>query len=105
PDFDAINFTQDGAWHELDLSGIIPVGVKAVSVRIKIGDAVVQKRARFRAVGDTNTLHTCEIHSQVSNFFIVARFDIGVDSNRKIEYYIDAPGISTLQLVIRAWWF
>lgn len=105
PDFIVGDFTADDTWRELDLSGIVPEGVTGVHIRCIGIHANVSKVVKFREKGTGDSLHKCEIRTQVANQAINAHFVTAISSDRKIEYFMNAPNWTKFGLVVRGWWY
>lgn len=103
-DFRAIDFTRDGFWHTLDLSGIIPTNATAVSLTVLIASGIINDIATFApritsGLGNFNT-----IVSQVANLSINKDLTISIGPNRTIAYKIP-PGVwQVVNLSVKGWW-
>lgn len=104
-DFTAIDFTRDGTWYTLDLSGIIPANVKAVSLSFITLSGLAGKRARFRTLGNANEFNISLVGIQVANMLIGHDLIIAPDADGKIEYKLDAGGWAIVTLNVKGWWF
>lgn len=103
-DFIVGNFTRDAAWHDLDLSGIVPAGAKAVAVFGKITTDAVGSVFRLRKNGNANAFNLTELRTTVAN--VSASYDIITipDANRVIEYYASVANWFDISLVVKGWW-
>jgi len=103
-DYVKTDLTIDGAWHDLNLSAIVPAGAKAVLLRTSLQSGAATDKIRYRKNGNTNEINACGCESLRAN---VARTRLGVtaiDANRVIEYNADNIAWTTLELVVRGWW-
>lgn len=104
-DFTQATLTQDTQWNELDLSTIVPENAKAVNIHFRASDATVGRILYVRPHGDTTNTGTCTIRNQVSGVSVGGYFVTGVDSDQKIDYKSNAPGYTTVNFLIKGWWF
>lgn len=104
-DFGVVDFTQDGAWHELDLSAIAPENTTAVSVHLKGSAVAVGGALRIRPSGSTNSSFTCRLRPQVANVPIAFNPTISVSSDRKIEYMVLGQIFNLIDFTVLGWWF
>jgi hypothetical protein len=89
-DFDvATQLTDDNAYHDLDLSTIVPSGAKAVILEIQLYANTVGAYFYFRKNGNSNEgrIVVRYVSSGYGNYDMVI---VPVDSNRIIEYKLSA---------------
>jgi len=102
PHFTYADLTLDGAWHDLDLSSIVPAGKNFVQLHVYLSAALTpMKIAYFRPNGNVNTVNVASV---VANVGMVAYADIIVplDSARVIEYHVTSGDV-TLEIVVGGW--
>jgi len=109
-DYDEDDLTIDTAYHELDLSAIIP-GTnpvpQAVLIEAKIRDNEIQKWIEFRACG--SSAQGKRIYTQTANITNTGEFEIALtersDGLRCVEYAVDTPanGWSSIDIKIVGW--
>ena len=103
-DFAIGDLTIDGAWHDLDLSSIIPIAAKGVYLMGMVEGANVNWNIMFRKKGNTNAINH-EMFSTLRAGIERHRSGvIAVGTDRKIEYMADNQAWTTLSLVVRGWW-
>jgi len=102
-DFDQTDLTQDGAWHDLDLSSIVPVGVKVVSVNFQLSDTAAGSYMIFRKNGNSNSVTRTVIGTQVANVVTYSDGIVACDSGRVIEYLV-SQAISSITITVKGWW-
>lgn len=88
------DFTLDGNWHDLDLSGIVPAGTKAVYLTVTLA-AVAGNYIYFRKNGNVNTANVLGISSVVLAA-TMGSFVVPCDSSRVIEYAGAAAALCNL---------
>jgi len=103
PDFEAGDITIDGAYHDLDLSGIIPAGSFA---------ALISTNVKCNAVGDTMVLiHPDDSANERSTFKtqvnVLNKYSSGYgivfcNTSYIIKYKVTA-GVTVLQIHICGW--
>ena len=85
-DFTVGDLTTDGAFHELDLSGIVPAGTKAVHIRVVVSDDLISQAFLLRKKGNTNAINTVSAITQVANIAISKDGIVSCSTDRKLEY-------------------
>jgi len=102
--FTLADFTTDGNWHELDLSGIIPANAKAAALSLMVADDVVNSSVRLRRPGQTYDYNCSEIVTMVADTPIVGDFVTALSDNRKIEYRTSPVTFNGIILTVKGWW-
>lgn len=103
-DFTKGDLLQDNAWHDLDLSAIVPAGAKAVLIALSIASAYVNKDVKFRKNGVAPTPAISNSRTQVANIYYYTDNVVAVDADRKIEYLTTVPPWIAINIVIKGWW-
>lgn len=103
-DFDVDDLTTDGAYHDLDLSGIVPAGAKLVLIRVLMVDDAVSSIFKVRKNGNTNDINTRMLLTQIANIVIDDGLMVQCDTNRVIEYWASNLVWSAIFLAVRGWW-
>ena len=103
-DYSTDDFTKDDAWHDLDLSAIVPTNAKGIFVRVSIDTNTVPAAFYLRKNGNSNGYNAFEIRAQVVNLGNATEGIVFIDANRVVEYYATS-GVtwSTLSLIIKGW--
>lgn len=104
-DFDEVDFTTDVAWHELNLSAIVPEHAKAVSVKLIISAVANRQFAHFRRAGQANNINVSSVITQVAGLEIHGDLTIPVDSDRKIEYMFANVAWIKIRFTVKGWWY
>lgn len=105
PDFTVDDLVIDGDWHTLDLSGIIPQGVKAVYVQLLVKATEVGKIIRLRKDSSAGTLSTCVGRTIVANELLNIPVEMGVTPEQTLDYWIESSTWSNFSWRIRSWYF
>lgn len=103
-DFAVGHFNQDGNWHELDLSAIVPAGASAVNLHLKSASTVVGTAIRIRRKGSTSTLYSCVMRIKVALIWHGIKSGFKISTDRKIEYMILMGPYTWLYLTVHGWW-
>lgn len=103
-DFLTGDFTQDGNWHDLDFSPIVPVGASAVNIQLRVSNTNVIQTIDMRPKGSTTTMGLTVIQNQVANQYETAVVVVSVDADRKLQYKVPGNPFSTITLKTRGWW-
>lgn len=104
-DFDKTDFTADATYRDLDLSGIVPEGAKAVVFLLYIDNALVGSPARFRTAGNANEVNTAQASTQVAGIPLVVDLVCPLSAARHIEYYFRAVVWINIFFTVKGWWF
>lgn len=102
-DFMYGDLTVDAAWHDLDLSGIVPAGATFVEIQVVAICQVAFNRIEFREKDLTTEYATYECYVQVSMIPIAKRFWIPIDANGMIEYYVTVATWPAIAINVKAW--
>ena len=102
-DFSVGDLTIDDAWHDLDLSGVIPVNAKAVILRVECNAPAVGERAKFRTKGHSREDNVSIIRTQVAGIGISYDLFIVPDINGVIEYRISTIAYTVFEIVVGGW--
>lgn len=102
-DFTISNFTRNGAWHDLDLSGIVPVSTKAVYICVVVIASSPAKSVMFRKNGNSNEYNKYHLITQAANIRIDGFGWVACDSNYIIEYLVTDTTVSTINFLVRGW--
>lgn len=104
-DWDLTDLTIDGAWHDLDLSGIVPAGAKSVLLSLYVKATAINKSLTLRKNGNVNTVNSAGIIPPVANVFYRNDSTVACDTDRKIEYAGSAGFFNAIYISVRNWWF
>jgi len=104
-DYDKEDLTIDGAWHDLDLSGIVGEFAKAVFIVAHLQGAAVDWAIMFRKNGNANDI----VHGGMETLRAGVKRHrssiVALDADRKIEYKADNENWDTLDLAVKGWWY
>lgn len=103
-DFGTVSFTQDGAWHNLDLSSIVPEGASAVNLHGSGKSANISTILLLIKKGSGSSRAYCQLRCQVANHQNCFRRTFALGSDRKLEYKISDPPFSLLNISVVGWW-
>ena len=103
-DFAKEDLTIDGAWHDLDLSGIVPVCAKAVLLIGHVEGNAVDWKMNFREKGNVNEVNHADMETIRANVTRHRSLIVAVDTNRVIQYNADNEAWTHLDLAVRGWW-
>jgi hypothetical protein len=82
--------TNDGAWHNLHLGGILPAGVKLVFGTMQVHSRTAQAVGRIAPTASTNTGYAVyQVVVPVANIFSAGMFAVPVDTRTNIAYRLD----------------
>lgn len=104
-DFTTVDFTTNGAWHDLDLSGVVPAGAKTVCLGMHIADNIPGVDFYLRKNGNANAVNQTWMEILVANAYVHADAIVQIDTDRKIEYWASNTTWSAIFLTVKGWWF
>lgn len=99
------DFTKDSAWHELDLSAIVPEHAHGILFTVVTSLNVTNRTITFRRDGNVNVRNTSSLRIQVANIRLHADLTCPISEDRKIEYQIIAAAWTILNFTVKGWWF
>lgn len=102
-DFSGAQLIADGAYHELDLSAIVPKGASAVHLALKLIHSAAGVLIRVREAGNVNEINVSSLFIQVT---WIARYHdpiIKIGTDRKIEYKLSNVAWIEKGLTVRGW--
>ncbi len=102
-DFQLGDFTQDGTWHQLDLSSIIPRNAKLILIKMLYAAPAAGRFFGLRVYGETYAYNNWGIVTPVGGGQHENNFEIPITGEQSIEYYLPAAGSTTANLVIQGW--
>lgn len=105
PDFLLVDFTTDGLWHTLDLSGIVPLHAKAVVLQFQFnsppapgGNGMLSPSFH----GAARNVTYLPIHFANRNLY--HQKTISLDDNRTIEYLFGNVAWNSISCIVQGWW-
>ena len=103
-DFDEGSLTQDGAYHDLDLSAIIPCGNIPVLIQFVCNHTVATKYMKVKKKGATNDYQAFVYCVHTADKDMRGECIVFCDKDRKLEYLFDAPAWLGSRLTVMGWW-
>jgi len=101
-DYTHATLTLDNAWHDLDLSSIVPADATAVLLAVVVKDNAVGSRIKFRTNGNSNIYNVSQCYTTVVDAYTAVDCAVACDSNRIIEY--DATtDCDYISIVVKGW--
>jgi len=102
-DWDKTDLTTDETWNDLDCSGVVPAGAKAVLLKAFISDDAVGSYLRFRRKGNSNDINRSEVRTYVISEYHFGDLVVPCDTDRFIQYYGKNVAFTAIYLVIGGW--
>ena len=103
---DKSDFTVDGAWHDWDMHLIVPVGAKAVLLRLVLQSQVTTDCISFRQNGTTPAASPSSFRTFKTD--VAMQFDaiVPCDTGSIVEYYLNnGAAFDVKNATIGGWWF
>lgn len=104
-DYAKEDLTIDGAWHDMDLSGIVSAKAKAVFIIGHLQGAAVDWKISFRKNGNVNEVAHGGMETLRAGIERHRSSIVALDDDRKIEYKVDDENWDILDLAVKGWWF
>ena len=101
--FDKTDFTADGAWHDLDVSAHVPVGIPVALWRLNIKCATAGFTAQIRPKGYTNDINIIDLMVTVANKSNYETFAMVVPADGMLQYKIADTTWATINLTPVGW--
>lgn len=99
-------WTADDAWHDWDLSAIVPAGAKTIKIRVHLLNTAIGIAFAFRKNGNANAYVTTQRTTLVASAGFDNEMTVACDNDRIIEYLAGAGGTwSRIWAVVVGWWF
>ena len=102
-DFDKTDITADGAWHDLDLSVIVPAGAKLVDIAFEIQNDTIGLYVMLRRHGGVGTANILRQYIQRSAVNIRQRGFVVLDVDRIIEYWASSTTWTMINITVCGW--
>ena len=103
-DFVYTDLTRDGAWHDLDLSSIIPTTARAILIELDIESAHTDNHFLFRKDGNTYNINHTGAVTKANNKDQHKTCIVATSNTQKVEYKADTATWSLIDIVVRGWW-
>jgi len=104
-DYAKEDLTIDGAWHDMDLSAIVPEKAKAVFIVGHLEGNGIDWTIMLRKKGNVNEVVHGGMETIRANVERHRSSIVALDDNRVIEYKVDNQAWATLDLAVKGWWF
>ena len=97
------DFTLDAAWHDLDLSAIVPAGAKWIFFEIEMDPGAGTEQFSLRKNGNANERNVTSLYRIAGSGMYTTDGLCPCDDNRIVEYNATAGGITFLLLTVKGW--
>lgn len=104
-DFTGVDFTANGAWHDLSLTTIIPSTTRSILCTVDVNYDAVGRVAQFRTKGNVNRPNVSIIRSVFVNSPISADITIPTEGQQIIQYKMEATDYLNVNLTVKGWSF
>lgn len=103
-DFNSGDITDDDAWHDLDLSGIVPAGATAASISVSMLAQQVGLAFSLRRKGNANIYNVAIGFTQVAYGAKGLDLVVPLDGDRKCQYNAANGNWLVLDITVKGWW-
>lgn len=100
------DFTTDGNWHDLDLSGIVPAegAGHLVLLRVALEDNAPNSFFQLKKGGAGASVNSTTTRTQVNGVVHEMDLIVACDSSRVVQYAGSNTAFTKINLVVRGWW-
>lgn len=102
-DFIFSGIAQDGLWHDLDCSSIVPVGAVAIELVLVAKHSDPGLFFSVRTKGNVNTVNVHSVKTMAADIPIKQRAFVDCGSDRILEYSAQSTTFTLLLIVVSAW--
>lgn len=102
-DFDRDDVTEDGNWHDLDLSSIVPANAVMVHIHVTIDGGTANSYFYFRKNGNSNDINMGGVRGLTDGQFIHTDVFVACDANRVVEYMAANWAYDSISIRVRGW--
>ena len=102
-DFIVTDLTTDGAWHDLDLSAIVPLGTKAAILNITYSQNAAGDYILIRKKGNVNEINVGVTRVQVADVVNDTCLIVALSTDGKAEYKTINTTFVVLNILVRGW--
>lgn len=104
PDFQLGDMIRDNAWHDLDLSAIVPDGAGCIAFEVRLRAAIGGKALRLRRKGNTTEHPRSMESSYAGNINNWSDMSVSCNAGRVIQYRMSGDPWSNFELSVKGWW-
>ncbi len=102
-DYEVGDFTTDGTWNTLDISGIVPAGAMLVNCRVALRDDVIDNIFAIRTNGQSNGFNISVGRIMIADLDHEYSFWVAPDASRVVEYNASNVAWLKINVNIRGW--
>jgi len=102
-DFTQLTLVQDGSWHEMDLSSIVPEGALFVKLHCGIRSPNADDSMKLRKAGTARVFNIYALHVNVVSQTIKGDAWIPLSIDRKVEYSFTNRIWDVITIVVGGW--
>jgi len=102
-DFIVTDLITDGAWHDLDLSAIVPLGTKAAILDITYSQNAAGDYILIRKKGNVNEINVGVTRVQVADVVNDTCLIVALSTDGKAEYKTINTTFVVLNILVRGW--
>lgn len=104
-DFTLVFFTQDNAWHDIDLSAIAPAGAKAVSLSIIVTSQGVGRSIKLRTKSNINDKNISSVFGGAVGVPAGGDYTCPLDESRFLQYKMLTDSFTFISFTVKGWWY
>lgn len=96
--------TMDDAWHDWDLSALVPTAASAVLIRCVGLPFLIGSGFTLRTNGNVNMTNVTFLYSQIAGIAVADSAIVALKADRTIEYMAPAGSYQLVGLAVGGWW-
>jgi hypothetical protein len=102
-DFVLTDLITDGAWHDMDLSAIVPANAIAAVLDVTYSEGAAGNYILFRKKGNVNEINMGVTRVQVPNVVNDSCLIVALSSDGKIQYLTTNTTFTVINILVRGW--
>ena len=103
-DYNIGDFRIEQTWRELNLSGLVPAGAKAVHVRVGLKNNIINETFSLKKFGQTNSYVGVTGRPLIGTLLYEYDWIVAISEDRKLEYRITDNGTWTqINFCVKGW--
>ena len=103
-DYVLTDLIEDNAWHDLNLSALLPPDAIAVELSVSYTANALNQDINFRRNGYIHVANAPGIRSQVANQSILQQIKVSCDTSQIIEYYLSSTATTAVAITVTGWY-
>ena len=96
--------TTDGTYYDMDCSGVVPAGAKAIFLAVSMKDDATNSYIHVKEKGNTNEDNAGKLRTQAADVWMDGTLTVFCNGDRKLEYRTTNTTFTDINVTIMGWW-